>query len=345
MEVLAPKISIIVPIYKVEQYLPKCIESILNQTYTNFELILIDDGSPDNSGKICDVYAKKDNRIIVLHKVNGGVSSARNLGLEKATGAWISFIDSDDWIEKDAYFEIINSIQDKSVDLVIWGIKLVYKNFIKELIVPKQGFFNKKEDINELLIRCDITDLLEGSCNKLYSSKLINELKLKYDTNISYLEDMYFNLKYLQKTKSIIGLANSYYNYRKDYENVSLSRSYPNNFLSIIKESVDMRRIYFLSYAGLYRNEYNLSLDRKVQNAYISLNLEMYNKDVKAHIRRENWKIFLNEGKIEVFKGSYIYFLLSINNPYIIDTVLRLRYLISSYIPGFFNLLSKAKTP
>ena len=96
-----PKISVIVPVYNVEQYLPRCIDSILAQTFTDFELLLIDDGSTDNSGKICDEYAKKkDTKIRVWHKENGGVSSARNMGLDFAKGEYIQFIDSDDFIEK-----------------------------------------------------------------------------------------------------------------------------------------------------------------------------------------------------------------------------------------------------
>ena len=96
-----PKLSIIVPVYKVEQYINKCIDSILNQTFTDFELILVDDGSPDNCGKICDEYAQKDERVRVIHKENGGVSSARNLGIDEAKGEYVSFIDPDDWIDLD----------------------------------------------------------------------------------------------------------------------------------------------------------------------------------------------------------------------------------------------------
>ena len=95
------KVSAIVPVYNVEKYIYRCVDSILNQTFSDFELILVDDGSPDNCPQICDEYAKKDSRIKVIHKENGGLSSARNAGLDIASGEWISFIDSDDWIHKD----------------------------------------------------------------------------------------------------------------------------------------------------------------------------------------------------------------------------------------------------
>ena len=96
-----PKVSIIVPVYKAEKYLNRCVDSILAQTFTDFELLLIDDGSPDRSGEICDEYAKKDSRIRVFHKKNGGVSSARNLGLDNVLGEYVTFVDSDDWVEPD----------------------------------------------------------------------------------------------------------------------------------------------------------------------------------------------------------------------------------------------------
>ena len=111
-----PLISVIVPVYKVEPYLARCIDSILAQTFTDFELILIDDGSPDNCGRICDEYSQKNNRIQVIHKENGGLSSARNAGMEICKGDYIYFIDSDDWIEPDMYEKLdLSSKQDKKL--------------------------------------------------------------------------------------------------------------------------------------------------------------------------------------------------------------------------------------
>ena len=107
-EITSPKISIIVPVYKVEQYLRRCLDSIVAQTFTDWECILIDDGSPDNSGRICDEYAEKDKRFRVFHQENVGVSAARNKGLDEARGEWIGFVDSDDWIEKEMYEYLYN---------------------------------------------------------------------------------------------------------------------------------------------------------------------------------------------------------------------------------------------
>lgn len=112
------KISVIVPIYNVEKYIEKCINSIINQTYKDLEIILVDDGSTDSSGKICDEYAKKDKRIKVIHKKNGGVSSSRNIALTIANGDYITWIDSDDWIEKDTYSKLADIILKNKADII-----------------------------------------------------------------------------------------------------------------------------------------------------------------------------------------------------------------------------------
>ena len=114
-------ISVIVPVYNVEEYLPKCIESIINQTYKNLEIILVDDGSTDNSGRICDEYAKKDDRIIVFHKENGGLSDARNCGIDAATGDWVQFVDSDDYIHQTMVEKMYSSCKRNQTKLAVCG--------------------------------------------------------------------------------------------------------------------------------------------------------------------------------------------------------------------------------
>lgn len=117
------KLSIIVPVYNVEKYLKQCIESILNQTYKNLEIILVDDGSKDSSGKIVDDYAIKDRRVIPVHKENGGISSARNTGLAYVTGEYLTFVDSDDWLDLDMYEKMIEAIEKYSADCVSSNVK------------------------------------------------------------------------------------------------------------------------------------------------------------------------------------------------------------------------------
>lgn len=127
-------ISIIVPIYKVEPYLKQCVDSILNQTYLDLEILLIDDGSPDRCGEICDEYAKKDKRIRVFHTENRGLSAARNLGIQKSTGIYLGFVDSDDWLEKDMYEALLNRIVETQADISGCGF---YTEFATKSIVSR----------------------------------------------------------------------------------------------------------------------------------------------------------------------------------------------------------------
>ena len=126
------KISIIVPVYKTEKYLDKCIESILNQTFKDFELILVDDGSPDNCGKICDEWAKKDDRIVVIHKENGGVSSARNTALNNIKGEYVGFVDSDDTIEPTMYEKLYNNLIDSNAQISVCDFKFITPSGVQE---------------------------------------------------------------------------------------------------------------------------------------------------------------------------------------------------------------------
>src|SRR5690606_27364966 len=125
---IMPKVSVIIPVYNAEKYLRECLDSVLAQTFTDFEVLLINDGSTDASGKICDEYAEKDSRIKVFHKENGGVSSARNLGLDNAKGEWISFVDSDDTIEQETLATLANEVKDLDIDGVIFGYKKLINN-------------------------------------------------------------------------------------------------------------------------------------------------------------------------------------------------------------------------
>lgn len=133
-----PLISVIVPVYNVEKYLPRCIESILGQTYTDLELILVDDGSPDGCPQICDAYAAQDNRVMVIHQPNGGVSSARNRGLDTVTGEYISFVDSDDWIDSRMYEIMLSEMQSTGSDMAICGFNYAYENGEIEQITARQ---------------------------------------------------------------------------------------------------------------------------------------------------------------------------------------------------------------
>lgn len=190
-------VSIIVPIYKVEEYLDECIESIVHQTYPNIEIILVDDGSPDRCPQLCDEWAKKDNRIKVIHKENGGVSSARNAGITLAKGEWIWFVDSDDSVEKDALADIINFTADN--DLVIFDSKL------NEQYIKDENFFSKYYFRYAFGFE---------PWNKLYKKSIIVDNDLRFDTEENVGEDLLFNITYYQYADKYKFSTSKYYNYR-----------------------------------------------------------------------------------------------------------------------------------
>lgn len=192
-------ISIIVPIYNVEKYLRKCIDSILSQTYSDFEVLLIDDGSKDQSGEICDEYAARDSRVRVFHKENGGVSSARNLGIEQAKGEWITFIDSDDWVDADY---LANFTMDS--DLCVQGYYCGETRIVYEptYITQNVGLSYMK------------AGYVSGPYCKLFNADVIRSNHLIFDLQLAYGEDMLFFMQYSIYCHSLRVIGESAYHYR-----------------------------------------------------------------------------------------------------------------------------------
>ena len=200
-------ISIIVPIYNVEVYIRECIDSILAQTYPDFELILVDDGSPDSCGRICDDYAKGDNRIKVVHKVNGGLTSARNAGLEVAKGEWIMHVDGDDWIESDMIESLIEAAQATGADLVVG-------DFTK--YGPCAGYYklptwssDKRDSMSNYIAYMMTT--IWGSIAK---RSLYADHSLKSPEGISYCEDFHLIVRLCHFAKKVVNVHRPFYHYR-----------------------------------------------------------------------------------------------------------------------------------
>ena len=193
-----PKISVIVPVYNAESTIRRCVDSILAQTFTDFECLLIDDGSKDRSGEICDEYAEKDSRVRVFHKENGGVSSARNVGLDNATGEWIAFVDSDDWVGE-MYLESFSGHLD--ADLMIGGFlrvknnEIVYDNYWDYL--PDGLYLNFRHIIESHLNH----SAFSAPWAKLFRRKIIG--KIRFDSNIFLGEDNLFIMMFLSFIESI----------------------------------------------------------------------------------------------------------------------------------------------
>ena len=238
-----PKISVIVPVYKTEKYLNRCIDSIINQTYKNLEIILVDDGSPDNSPSICDNYSKKDQRIRVIHKKNGGSNSARNAGFEIAMGDYITFVDSDDWIDLNMYEEMLKQAQNDGIDIIRTELKKTdgQKGTGKQVLPFNQlTMIDCTKERNKLLKLVSDVKIHANICSMLVKKEVYDKC-YPFDTDISLGEDLVVAINAFCICKNILFINSYYYNYYFNTNSISKSKNrfYKNaNDLVLLKEKI-----------------------------------------------------------------------------------------------------------
>ena len=283
-------ISIIVPVYKVEKYLEKCVKSILKQTYTNLEIILVDDGSPDKCGQLCDELAKTDDRIIVFHKENGGLSDARNYGVERANGEYIGFVDSDDYIHECMYEELYKAIKRSGTSIAECGVTRVYKNTLRPhyegedyfLVLDREGY---------------LREYLENK--RLYGSawcKLIHKdlaKKIKFPTGKIY-EDAFYTLELLKTVDRYTLISGNYY-YYYIRENSITTRPFSSKDMDYI-EIMNKIQDYTLSNFPIFKEQLSIRLSF----AYISIFNQLL--EVNDYKTKKEYKILKDKLKDNYFK-------------------------------------------
>lgn len=252
------KVSIIIPVYKVEAYIRECLDSVIRQTYKNLEIILVDDGSPDQCGQICDEYAQEDSRIQVIHKENAGVSSARNTGIDAATGTYMIFADSDDVLH-----EQMVELYLRYVD----GQQLVLCDHISDIEKTKQELRVSTEHLDrssfmELFIR----DYVNPPYNKIYETRIIKENQIHFPENKNLGEDLIFNLNYMQASRQSYFIIHAPLYYYRPGRQGSLSNSVRRDLFQIQKENFSYLKA-FLETTGIWTKEnadiyYGLYWDR-----------------------------------------------------------------------------------
>lgn len=267
------KISIIVPIFNIEKYLSRCLDSILEQTYKNLEVILVDDGSVDNSGMIADKYARKDQRIKVIHQVNQGVSVARNTGIDLATGDYIGFVDGDDYIEPDMYEILMRIIEEQQVDIAHCGYQMVYPSKTEFYYNTKEKIkMNREEGVLELLRGRKVEP---GLWNKLYNAKLFEQVRLP--AGVAETEDLLCNFELFSFAK------NSYFYDIAKYHYMLRNGSATNEVLSEKKRrdryyvvSSIMHRVRHdaIYYAIAYERYLRILIENSMQKDYPNLQNE-----------------------------------------------------------------------
>lgn len=273
------EISIIVPVYNVEKYISRCIESIINQSFSSFELILVDDGSPDSCGEICDYYAKKDSRIKVIHKQNEGLSSARNSGIEVAKGEYIAFVDSDDYIHRDMYKNLYDAAIKNKSDIVVCDYKKVYDSYEIDENIKLKPYESKNMTNIEALNKLYESDkgIYIVAWNKLYKKTIFNELRYN-NGRIHEDEFIIHKLLYNSKVITYINLELYYYFQRPDsimgqkglkskIDIITAFKErmefmYINNLHDLTKKSAKVYAYYFFEIYYNIKKNYNDSKDK-----------------------------------------------------------------------------------
>ena len=284
-----PLVSIIVPVYKAEQWLHRCVDSILAQTMTDFELLLIDDGSPDKSGEICDEYAAKDSRVRVFHKENGGVSSARNLGLDNARGEWISFVDADDWVEVDYLAGLTEKLD---ADFIVGGCRYT----TGEIFQLKSKYLVEKS-IADFIQEYNGCCFIRAVWGKLFKKKIIDEKYLRFDEKIRVGEDTIFNKSFFVEINKTLLVERVAYNYYSEISankyNLSLHeidyiscRIQDINDRLLVKfgveiDKLEIKRFFLSMYTNLVRTDKELfSYYDLVKKFYPNITLSQFCGDV-----------------------------------------------------------------
>lgn len=345
------KVSVIIPIYNVEQYLERCVESVRKQSYQNLEIILVDDGSPDQCSQICEDYKKKDRRIKVVHKNNGGLSSARNKGIEVAEGSYVCFVDSDDWIENRHVEDMMSLIYKDKYAWIVTGLSIdfVYdriSNKIRSQVPMKEC--RTSEGLGYLLQ----DELFNSSCNKLYSRKLIQNSGLKFEVGSEPMEDFIFNCQYARNVQTIIqNSATSYHYMRQD--GVSMTNVYiPDLYDKSKRGNILLDQLYRQcdsSDEGVlkaYRKTYIYRIFSCVPNLYrknykepIKKRIQVY-RDMKSDYNLRNYMVSSNID--DIYIKSFAYLLLHCP-AFLMDLIYNELFFVRNRITWLYKLFRKSK--
>lgn len=299
---MQPLVSVIVPVYNTEKYLKYCVDSILNQTYKNIEVILVDDGSTDSSAVLCDEYKEIDNRIKVIHKENGGLSSSRKTGVENLTGEYAIIVDSDDWIDDDLIEKCVGVFERNDVDCVLYSyVKEYPNNPIPVSLLKKEGEYSSNFIIRRIigivgeeLQSPETLDTLTSSCMKMYKTNLLKNAEF-FDTKyVGSCEDGLLNIYALKDSSKCFYIDKQFYHYRK-HSGETLTTFYRDNFFKKWKNLFFELRNYIQK--NNLSGEYIEALDNRIALSMIGLGLnEILNpnrKQIKSSI-----KAYLNDSEV-----------------------------------------------
>lgn len=288
------KISVAIAIYNIEEYLERAVDSVLNQTYRNLEVILVDDGSTDGCPAICDRYAQADSRIRVIHKENGGLHSARNVGIEEATGTYLTFFDGDDWLEPQMYEVMLSALKEQHADLAVCRYRQVYQEGTVDKSTDMAAVMEGQEMLAKYLEEDEAFQIQNAAWNKLYKRSIVGELRFPP----RLYEDMLYTIQLLNRTKRSVYLDRAYHNYVCDRST------------SIMNRGIN-RKIFTDLIPSLYdRSAYLRSIGREdlalLQDYFLYKRLLLFYTQVvrSSDSEKKEYKAYLAE-RIEVGRAHY----------------------------------------
>lgn len=298
-------ISVIVPVYKVEEYLPKCIESIINQTYKNLEILLINDGSPDNCGFMCEEYAKQDDRIRVINKTNGGLSDARNKGIEECTGEYILFVDSDDIIDLTSIEVLLKKVKLYNLDILSgngYRIKGTQKKEMTSIEIPSKKVFTGKE---YMYYRISKGNFQASAWINLYKTSVIKNNNIYFKKGLIH-EDEHWTPRIMLEAKRVMYIDFKFYFYTIREGSITHRVNKEKNIKDIIFLCNDLEGIYKkASMTKIYKKEFRDYLSR----LYMATAVQMeYNKSFYDHLIDKKF-ILRNTYKISTALKAFLYLL------------------------------------
>lgn len=236
-------ISVAVAVYNSEDYLDRSIQSILNQTYRNLEVILVDDGSTDGCPQICDKYARSDPRVKVIHKKNGGLYTTRNVGMEAATGTYLAFVDGDDWLDENMYEEMLSCLKEQEADLAVCRYKWVYQDETVDISTGRLAVMKGQEMLAKYLEEDEAFQIQNAAWNKLYKRSILGDLKFP----ARWYEDMLYTVQLLNKPAKSVYMDTGYYNYICDRSTSIMNKGINNRIFTDLIPNLYDRSAYLRS--------------------------------------------------------------------------------------------------
>lgn len=343
-----PFFSIVMPIYGVEKYLADGIDSVLNQTEQDFEIILVDDCSPDNSGKICDEYAQKDDRIKVLHlEQNGGLSNARNKGFENVTGEFVFFMDSDDTIDEALLEKVKCALEKNRAQVTVFGIHEEYfdeNNVLGntvDITFGKEKYFDDVEELRKAVIELEKKTLYGYAWNKIYDVEYLKKIGVEFK-KITLIEDIMYNVEVFTDITKLNVLEITPYNYKKRL-NASLTNKFVKDYYELHKQRVEMILNQYKTWNLCDDNVKKALADIYARYIFSALQRNCDNRSKMTHKDRKEWlkKIFFEELWLEL--SPYLTLNMSLQG--ILSRLLKMNSTILCLSAGRFIYIVKEKLP